>query len=80
MQDVKPIFDWAARNGDVKVVSRILIKLLPIMLEHNIQLTESMVKESDAIDIPDALHDEVLNMAVSLVGQPYAANEEAGHV
>lgn len=80
MQDVKPIFDWATRNGDVKVVGRILIKLLPIMLKHNIQLTESMIKESDAIDIPDALYDEVLNMAVSLVGQPYAADEEAGHV
>ena len=80
MKDIQPIFEWALQNGDVKVVDRICIKLLPVMLKNNIQLTEALIKDCDSIDVPDALYEEVLKMAVSLVGQPYETNKEAKHV
>lgn len=82
MKDIKAIFDWAVQNGDVKVVDRICIKLLPVMLENNVHLTESLINERDSIEVPDTLYDEVLKMAISLVGKPYEANEngEADHV
>ncbi|MGB3917928.1 hypothetical protein J9253_15285 [Thiothrix litoralis] len=80
MKDIQPIFEWALQNGDVKVIDRICIKLLPVMLENNIQLTEALIKNCDSIDVADTLYDEVLKMAVSLVGKPYDTHQEAEYV
>ncbi|MGB0721799.1 MAG: hypothetical protein ACPGU7_05315 [Gammaproteobacteria bacterium] len=80
MKDIKPIFEWAEKNGDVKVIDRILIRLLPVFLEHGIQLTDNLIRESDAIEVPDALYDEVLKTASSLVGTHYPAESGDAHV
>lgn len=71
--DVKPIIDWAQANGEAKVVERLLVKLLPDLMEHDMQVTAQSFVESDTFDVPESLYKKIQTVAEELVGKDYSA-------
>jgi hypothetical protein len=70
-KDIKPIFLWAKEKGDANIYDRIIMKVLPQLLQENIQLTSDLVEESNEILVSDDLYSLVLNKTEQLVGVKY---------
>lgn len=48
-KDIKPLFLWAKEKGDANIYDRIIMKVLPQLLQENIQLTSDLVEESNEV-------------------------------
>ena len=70
-KDIKPIFTWAIKNGDVKIVTRILIKLLPFFIKDGLEITEDIINNSEALEVSENLYDLVKSTTEDLVGISY---------
>lgn len=64
-KDVKPIFLWAKQRGDANIFDRIIVKIIPNLLEENIKIT------STQIDSLDEIYNLIIKTAESLVGQTF---------
>lgn len=73
MRDVKSVLMWAVSNGEAKIVDRILVKILPQLLKSNVNLTASMIEESDVIEVPTDIYDIIKHTAEELVGTSFDA-------
>jgi hypothetical protein len=70
-KDIKPLFLWAKEKGDANIYDRIIMKVLPQLLQENIQLTSDLVEESNEVLVSDDLYSLVLNKTEQLVGVKY---------
>ena len=66
LQNVKPIFDFAVLNGDAKIVDRILIRTLPLLLKHNIELNSDIIKKADTLNVPEHIYLKIKAVAEEL--------------
>jgi hypothetical protein len=71
MRDVKPIFDWANRIGDANINNRILGKVLPVLIEAKIVLTDSMIQEQSTIIVPQHVYDAIREDTQNLLATQY---------
>ena len=71
--DIKPIFNWAVENGEAKIVSRILMKLLPHIIKNELIITEEMVNSAKTLEVSDELYHLVKETAEEIVGNSYKA-------
>jgi hypothetical protein len=70
-KDIKVIFTWAKERGDANIYDRILMKVLPELLEEKIQLTSESIESSDTIMVSDKLYNSILSNSEQLVGEKY---------
>ncbi len=75
LEDIKPIFEWAIKNGEAKIVDRILVKLLPQLLKAHSNITAASVEESAVINVSAELYELVKKSAEELVGRSYGSKE-----
>lgn len=73
-KDIKPIFDWAIAHGDAKIVARVIMKLLPLFINHNLKLTSDSVSQSKKIEVSSDLYKLVKEMSEKMVGSSYSRN------
>ena len=59
MRDVKPVLAWARAHGDSKIVDRVIVRLLPQLQAHGLQLSGAQVEADDQIMVPDPVYDLV---------------------
>lgn len=71
LKDIKPIFDWAVKNGESKIVDRILVKTIPQFLKANYMINLENIDSSSTIEVSSALYETVKNMAEELIGSSY---------
>ncbi|MBN2824732.1 MAG: hypothetical protein JXQ76_05375 [Campylobacterales bacterium] len=71
MKDLKPLFNWAKQYGDANIYDRILMKVMPQLLEHNFKLTSQNIESSESIEVPQALYDLIVTKTQELVGKSY---------
>ncbi len=71
MKDVKPIFLHAVAQSETMILDRILVRLLPTMLQHGLMLTADAIRQSEQIPVPDELFAHIRQVADELVGTPY---------
>ncbi|HRF56011.1 MAG TPA: hypothetical protein PLV58_01310 [Campylobacterales bacterium] len=73
LEDIKPIFEWAIKNGEAKIVDRILVKLLPQLLKAHSNITAADVKESAVINVSAELYELVKKSAEELIGSSFGS-------
>ena len=71
MQDLKPLFNWAKQNGDANIHDRILMKVMPQLINENIKLTSDIIENSETIEISNELYQLILNKTEELIGAKY---------
>jgi len=71
MKDVKPLFNWAKQHGDANIYDRILMKVMPQLVEHDYKLTSQSIERSESIEIPQALYDLIVKKTQELIGKSY---------
>ncbi len=77
MVDILAVLEWAATEGEVKSVDRILIKVMLPMIKAKVTLTASAIdKMENSPEVPDELGSAILKAAESVVGKPYTAKGE----
>lgn len=69
--DAKPIIEWAKAQGEARVVERLLVKLLPDLLEHDIEVTAESLNTLSRFDVPETLYNKIQITAEQIVGQTY---------
>jgi hypothetical protein len=70
-KDIKPLFLWAKEKGDANIYDRIIMKVLPQLLQENIQLTSDLVEESNEVLVSDELYSLLQIKTEELIGQKY---------
>jgi hypothetical protein len=71
MLDIKPIFDWARDNGEVKAVDRILVKVMLLLIKNRITLTAATIERMEArMSLPEELISAIVRAAAEVVGKP----------
>jgi hypothetical protein len=84
MLNVKPVFDWARDNGEVKAVDRILIKVMLLLIKNRITLTVATIEKMDSrIALPEEVVSAIIRAAEEVVGRPlpdFELAREAPHV
>jgi hypothetical protein len=84
MLNVKPVFDWARDNGEVKAVDRILIKVMLLLIKNRITLTVATIEKMDSrIALPEDVVSAIIRAAEEVVGRPlpdFELAKEAPHV
>ncbi len=70
-KNIKPLFTWAIKNGESKIVDRILVKTLPQFLKAHCTITMDAIQTAHIISVPSELYDIVKNMAEELIGSSY---------
>lgn len=68
MKDVKHIFVSAVASSEAMVVDRILIRVLPALIEYGKILTVENIREAQTIFVPEELYIHILKAAEELVG------------
>lgn len=71
MKNLKSVVIWAKQNGEAKIIDRILLKMLPQLLEENEKLTSEMIDQMDEIWIIEPLYNQFVAIAEELVGAHY---------
>lgn len=71
MKNLKSVVQWAKQNGEAKIVDRVLLKMLPTLLEKNEKLTSDMLDQMDEVWVEDTLYDQFIAIAEELVGAHY---------
>lgn len=71
MKDIIPLIHWAKAHGEAKIADRILVKLLPELLQAKQQITAEMLETESVIQVPEALFERIQLLAEELVGQSY---------
>ena len=84
MLDIKPIFDWARDNGEVKAVDRILVKVMLLLIKNRITLTAATIERMEArMSLPEELISAIVRAAAEVVGKPvpdFLLARETSHV
>ena len=70
-KDVRPIFDWANTIGDANINNRILAKVIPLLVEVKIILTDSMIQENKNIMVPENVFNAIKDNAENLLNAKY---------
>ncbi len=70
-KDIKPILNWAVVNGEVKIIDRIFVKLLPQFIKNGYKITENDIQKSDTLEVSIQLYNLVKYTAEELVGSSY---------
>lgn len=70
-KDIKPLFLWAKEKGDANIYDRIIMKVLPQLLQENIQLTSDLVEESNEVLVSDELYSLLQIKTEELIGAKY---------
>jgi hypothetical protein len=70
-KDIKPLFLWAKEKGDANIYDRIIMKVLPQLLQENIQLTSDSVEESNEVLVSDELYSLLQIKTEELIGAKY---------
>lgn len=68
MKDVKPIFSRAIARSEVMIVERILVRVLPDLLQHGQTLTAETIEQASQIPVPEALYEQIRTVAEALTG------------
>ena len=68
MKDAKHIFVCAKAKSEPMIVDRILVRILPVLVQHGQMLTTDAIEQADHIPVPDALYDHIRDVAEELVG------------
>lgn len=72
MKDVKNIFDWAKKYGEVKAVDRILVKVMIQLMRSKIILTSKQLDNmEESLELPEALYDSIKIAAEAVVGKVF---------
>ena len=71
MVDIKPIFDWARENGEVKAVDRILVKVMLLLIKNKITLTAATIQRMETgMSLPEELISAIVRAAEEVVRKP----------
>lgn len=71
MQNLKAVVQWAKQNGEAKIIDRVLLKMLPKLLEKDEKLTSDILEQMDEVWVEDVLYDQFVAIAEELVGARY---------
>lgn len=71
MKNLKSVVTWAKQNGEAKIIDRILLKMLPELLDQNEKLTSEMLDRMDEILVKESLYEQFVSIAEELVGARY---------
>lgn len=68
MKDAKPLFVRAIEQSEVMIVDRILVRVLPMLLEHGQTLTSEGIRQAEHIFLPEALYQHIRSVTEELTG------------
>lgn len=68
LTDAKPVFMWAREHGDTRIIERILVKILPSLIEQNLRLTVEQVETVKTLMLPADLVKMISKVAKELTG------------
>lgn len=71
MKNLKSVVGWAKQNGEAKIIDRVLLKMLPKLLEKDEKLTSDMLDQQDEVWVEDVIYDQFVAIAEELVGARY---------
>ncbi|MEA1892044.1 MAG: hypothetical protein U9N33_04955 [Campylobacterota bacterium] len=70
-RNVIPVFRWASANADATVVDRILVKILPEILNSSKNITRELIESSQIIEVDLSLYDLIKKTAEGIVGSSF---------
>lgn len=68
MKNAKHIFNCAATKSEAMIVDRILVRVLPALIQHDQKLTANSIKSMEQVMVPDSLYEYIREVAEELVG------------
>lgn len=71
--NAKPIFEWAFQHGETKIIERILVRLLPDLIDEKVQVTAESLLTMPALNVSEELYKKIQLVAEEMVGQAYQA-------
>lgn len=70
-QRMLELFDWANKIGDANINNRILAKVMPLLMQERIVLTDSMIKEGRIPNVSEEIYNAIQESAESLLETKY---------
>jgi hypothetical protein len=70
-QRMLELFDWANKIGDANINNRILAKVMPLLMQERIVLTDSMIKERRIPNVSEEIYNAIQESAESLLETKY---------
>jgi len=74
-KDLKPMFLWAKANGDANIFDRILVKVIPALLQENIHLSAQFIEEAETVFVSNELYEVVVAKTEELLNMQYEGGE-----
>ena len=74
--DIKPLFRWAKDEGETKIVDRVLLKLMPLILQTRLVLTQKQIEMQPSVLVPYELYVEFKKQVEQIVGKPYKGESD----
>jgi hypothetical protein len=77
MKDAKKILNCAAACGEAMIVDRILVRVLPTLIENDLMWTVEDIRASDRLMVSDGLYAYIHQVAEDLVGAKLLGGADA---
>lgn len=73
--DAKPIFLWAKEHGDPRIIERILVRVLPLMIERDVKLTVEQIESARTLPLPVDLANMISAVAKELIEKDHLGED-----
>lgn len=70
-KNIIPIFRWAVANGEAIAIDRVLIRIMPQLLNSGVKLTSKGIESSEDIEVDEAVYSLIKETTEEIVGSSY---------
>ena len=70
-KNIIPIFRWAVANAEAIVIDRVLIRIMPQLLNSGVKLTSKGIESSEDIEVDEAVYSLIKETTEEIVGSSY---------
>lgn len=71
MNNAKGLFDWALKEGEAKIIDRVLIKVAPKLLAEGIEVSAEDIKNMGSFFVGDEIYSIMKQITEEIVGKSY---------
>lgn len=74
-KDIKPLLKWAFNEGEAKIIDRVLLKLMPQILESKLVITQKDIQDAENFFVSQSLYNDFEEVTQQIVGKKFKQGE-----
>ncbi len=75
-KDIKPLLEWAHSRGEAKIVDRVLLKLMPKILDSKMKISKEDIEKSSEYFVPEELYKHFVEITQQFVGEKFKQGDK----